>query len=175
MKVSRSFLIMFFAALLVSAFASMTSSVAQTRKDAKPARTKVQQSALYVCPMHPEITSEKPGKCSKCGMNLVLREDKAKPDHQTSENPRADDKIGQAKSLLAEAKKELAQDGKYNCCIKDPCDRCVLDHQSCPCADEVKAGKSVCPDCYAGWQRGDGIVPGIKSNQVKGSFHSHKH
>ena len=25
----------------------------------------------YSCPMHPEVTSDKPGKCSKCGMNLV--------------------------------------------------------------------------------------------------------
>lgn len=25
----------------------------------------------YVCPMHPEVTSMKPGKCPKCGMNLV--------------------------------------------------------------------------------------------------------
>jgi hypothetical protein len=168
---------MLFAALLVSAFASITPAAGQTKKDAKPARTKMQQGALYACPMHPEVTSDKPGKCPKCGMNLVLREekDKPKPDHQASENPTANEKIGQAKSLLAEAKKELAQDGKYNCCIKDPCDRCALDHQSCPCADEVKAGRSVCPDCYAGWQRGDGIVPGIKASQIKGSFHSHTH
>lgn len=26
----------------------------------------------YNCPMHPEIVSDKPGKCSKCGMNLTL-------------------------------------------------------------------------------------------------------
>ena len=26
----------------------------------------------YTCPMHLEIGSNKPGKCSKCGMNLVL-------------------------------------------------------------------------------------------------------
>lgn len=26
----------------------------------------------YVCPMHPEIKANKPGKCSKCGMKLVL-------------------------------------------------------------------------------------------------------
>lgn len=26
---------------------------------------------IYVCPMHPEITSVKPDKCSICGMNLV--------------------------------------------------------------------------------------------------------
>ena len=25
----------------------------------------------YVCPMHPEVTSDKPGKCPKCGMDLV--------------------------------------------------------------------------------------------------------
>lgn len=29
-----------------------------------------ESNALYACPMHPEITSDKPGKCPKCGMNL---------------------------------------------------------------------------------------------------------
>jgi hypothetical protein len=28
---------------------------------------------LYTCPMHPEIVSDKPGKCPKCGMALVLK------------------------------------------------------------------------------------------------------
>jgi hypothetical protein len=28
------------------------------------------KSEIYICPMHPDITSKKPGKCSKCGMNL---------------------------------------------------------------------------------------------------------
>ena len=27
-------------------------------------------SATYGCPMHPEVTSEHPGRCSKCGMPL---------------------------------------------------------------------------------------------------------
>ena len=30
----------------------------------------------YVCPMHPEVQSDKPGKCPKCGMKLIKREDK---------------------------------------------------------------------------------------------------
>jgi mono/diheme cytochrome c family protein len=28
----------------------------------------------YTCPMHPEVASAQPGKCSKCGMALVLKE-----------------------------------------------------------------------------------------------------
>ena len=25
----------------------------------------------HTCPMHPEVKSDKPGKCSKCGMELT--------------------------------------------------------------------------------------------------------
>ena len=32
-----------------------------------------QKSAAYSCPMHPEVTSDQPGKCPKCGMNLVKK------------------------------------------------------------------------------------------------------
>ncbi len=28
----------------------------------------------YVCPMHSEVQSDKPGKCPQCGMKLQLRE-----------------------------------------------------------------------------------------------------
>lgn len=29
---------------------------------------------VYVCPMHPEITSAKPGSCPKCGMTLIEKQ-----------------------------------------------------------------------------------------------------
>jgi hypothetical protein len=80
-----------------------------------------------------------------------------------------------AKVLLTDAKKALMKEWKYNCCIKDACDRCALDHQNCDCGTDVKAGKSVCPDCYAGWQRGEGAVPDVKTSEVKMGTHSHKH
>lgn len=32
--------------------------------------TTVGQTVQYTCPMHPEVISNKPGKCPKCGMNL---------------------------------------------------------------------------------------------------------
>lgn len=27
--------------------------------------------AMYTCSMHPEVKSDKPGKCPKCGMKMV--------------------------------------------------------------------------------------------------------
>lgn len=32
-----------------------------------------EEAAVYACPMHPEVTSKAPGKCPKCGMDLVTR------------------------------------------------------------------------------------------------------
>ena len=43
----------------------------QARLDGNPTgRSGKETKAMYHCPMHPEVTSDKPGKCSKCGMNL---------------------------------------------------------------------------------------------------------
>lgn len=52
------------------------------RTEANPS-TKQKAPAVkptYVCPMHPEVTSDHPGKCPKCGMTLVPKE--TKPESQ---------------------------------------------------------------------------------------------
>ena len=38
--------------------------------------------AVYTCPMHPEVLSDKPGRCPKCGMNLVKKSGGAAPDER---------------------------------------------------------------------------------------------
>ena len=49
-------------------------------KHAEPAAAPTTQAAQkYVCPMHPEVTSDKSGKCPKCGMDLVLRKQTTQP------------------------------------------------------------------------------------------------
>lgn len=46
-----------------------------TLKDVKPAATATAASKpMYVCPMHPDITSDKASECSKCGMDLVKKD-----------------------------------------------------------------------------------------------------
>lgn len=44
-------------------------SFAQTKAGKKDT---VQHTAFYTCPMHPDMKSDKPGTCPKCGMNLTL-------------------------------------------------------------------------------------------------------
>jgi len=38
---------------------------------ATPSNAKPAAKQLYTCPMHPEVISDKPGQCPKCGMTLV--------------------------------------------------------------------------------------------------------
>jgi hypothetical protein len=56
--------------------AHSTNPVSDTTKTKKVKAAKVQ----YTCTMHPDVLSDKPGKCPKCGMTLVKKVDaKKKP------------------------------------------------------------------------------------------------
>ena len=35
--------------------------------------TEMEASVIYTCPMHPEVQQDKPGKCPKCEMDLVVK------------------------------------------------------------------------------------------------------
>jgi len=56
---------------LVIALVSSTILFAQNQS-----KTDSTAKGVYSCPMHPEVTSDKPGKCPKCGMDLVLVKEK---------------------------------------------------------------------------------------------------
>lgn len=50
--------------------------VCETSHDHADAHADAQaEKAHYACPMHPEVTSDAPGRCPKCGMKLELVED----------------------------------------------------------------------------------------------------
>ena len=47
---------------------TITQSDTTMEKTSTPAET---QTALYSCPMHPEVKGEKDSECPKCGMKLT--------------------------------------------------------------------------------------------------------
>ncbi len=48
-----------------------TTSKPEQKTTSEPKTNTKQEQAVFVCPMHPEVKSDKPGKCPKCGMALV--------------------------------------------------------------------------------------------------------
>jgi len=52
----------------------------EVAKDGSAAKS---ADALYVCPMHPAVTSKEPGKCPKCGMKLEVPQAKPSKEKET--------------------------------------------------------------------------------------------
>lgn len=61
----QSFILSIFLFFTIIGFSQVANS------DIKADSTSVLKSVQYTCSMHPEIISDKPGNCPKCGMQLV--------------------------------------------------------------------------------------------------------
>ncbi|MHA4809980.1 heavy metal-binding domain-containing protein [Flavitalea flava] len=66
--------------ILLIVLTATTASFAQSAKDTTMPKSKMHPAAktVYTCPMHPEVINDKPGKCPKCGMDLVKKKPMAK-------------------------------------------------------------------------------------------------
>ena len=97
--------------------------VPQTRRpNQKPAAKKV----VYSCPMHPDYTSSKPGRCPRCGMELRQVKPEPSPSPSPSPTPAGVDEVVSSTSSFSSVKipntRIYDQDGKqlnfYNDLVK---------------------------------------------------------
>jgi len=77
----------------VAPHADMKQDDATTHGDAMPHDGEMKAGpAVYACPMHPDISADEPGECSKCGMALVEQKehDHSSHDHGEHDGPTDD-------------------------------------------------------------------------------------
>ena len=103
------------------------------------------------------------------------REERKQPEQQQltkQEQPGTGEALlAEAKAKLSDAKSKLASEGKYGCCIKEPCTMCAMEEGGkCECYEEVKKHEPVCNECYGGWMSGKGSDSTIKKEDVKADF-----
>ena len=64
----------FIIVIVISVAALGLGFILSSQFQAHKSHTLSSQKEIYYCPMHPGFTSDKPGNCSICGMNLVKKE-----------------------------------------------------------------------------------------------------
>lgn len=96
---------------LTFTFFNRHDSHSQSQKVAKSESKK----KMYICPMHPQITSDKPGTCSICGMDLVLAgdvEDHEGHDHEEHEAAISDEWVDLVESGDSVGESKMGRDGQ---------------------------------------------------------------
>ena len=58
--------------IIIIALAILINSPALFAQEKAGKKDTAQHAAFYTCPMHSDVTSDKPGKCPNCGMGLTL-------------------------------------------------------------------------------------------------------
>ncbi|MGV3586792.1 MAG: heavy metal-binding domain-containing protein [Adhaeribacter sp.] len=73
-----------YSAIFAFGLTIFTSCGSEQKETTETTSTEVnqEQAALYTCPMHPEVTSDKPGKCPECKMNLEKVADAGHENHE---------------------------------------------------------------------------------------------
>jgi hypothetical protein len=80
--------------LAVAIVSAITVSCGSSETKEKTSETmdtmKIETAMAYTCPMHPEVVTNAPGKCPKCGMDLVKKETSEKMEMKSDSTMKGD-------------------------------------------------------------------------------------
>ena len=85
-----------------------------------------------------------------CSFSLLLPLAAHEGGHKNLKPTKASRDLALSRRKLGAAKKNIAGQGAYQCCVKPSCDLCVRVNGSCACAANVVKGLGACGECYAG-------------------------
>jgi hypothetical protein len=74
---SKNLLKIFFSitALILLTFYVQINANSNSETNLNGSSSETMNASVYTCPMHPDVISDAPGQCPKCGMDLVLKTD----------------------------------------------------------------------------------------------------
>jgi len=75
---------MIISTLAVFLFLGISCGNKTVKTDTQIEKQQIATGEYYTCPMHPEVHSDKPGDCPKCGMKLELKKVSDKDSVQTN-------------------------------------------------------------------------------------------
>jgi hypothetical protein len=75
---SKNLLIVVIGVIAICLTGIFTYSKTEANLTAKVVYSDSTKGDVYTCSMHPDVISDKPGQCPKCGMNLIKKEDNDK-------------------------------------------------------------------------------------------------
>src|SRR4030095_7354390 len=130
----KNLLIVVFGVMAICLTGIFTYSKTEANLTAKVVYSDSTKGDVYTCSMHPEVTSDKPGQCPKCDMDLIKKEEK---DKDKSMNMK--DCMDKCKEMVCDKEKCLGESGACKNC-KDSCKNMMKK-------DEKKMDKDCKSDC----------------------------
>ena len=116
------------ALVLLTALSAISPIISYSQTPLAQAQHQEQHQGTYFCPMHPEVTSHEPGRCPKCNMFLIAKEEEeeatassqAHAEHQLSQEEGANESTATtpADKVFSQAKPATLNDTsgiKYVC------------------------------------------------------------
>jgi len=53
-------------------------------------------------------------------------------------------------------REQLANEGRYDCCVKPGCTACIADRNECTCQMDIRNKDPICGECLVGYREGRG-------------------